>query len=99
MEIWLAFLACWRLTSIIHSETIAAPLRKMVGGVEIISGEWVYPNTFIGYLFSCFWCLSVWVSGLCVAVLFICPYALYPFAISAVAIGIEELWRFVQRTQ
>lgn len=96
--IWAAF-ACWRLTSILHHEKISDPIRKKIGANEIAEGIWSFPDTFIGYLFSCFWCLSVWVSGLCAVLLVLDVRLLYPFVLSAIAIGIEEIWQFVQSKQ
>lgn len=90
--LWLliATLSVWRLTSIIHTERIARVVRKLFGVDE--TGElWIYPDTFFGYLISCFWCLSIWV-GLAVAVLLILlPYVLLPFALSGGAILINRL--------
>jgi len=85
-----AVLAAWRLTSILHSERIARPFRKLFGVSE--EGElWRYPDTFWGYLISCFWCLSVWVSVFVLMVVFLCPYLLLPFALSAGAILLNSL--------
>ena len=85
----LSVLTCWRITSILHDEEIAAPIRKWVGG-EFLFDEWVYPDTFVGHLFGCFWCLSMWVA-LPVALLFFgwLGFLLVP-AVSAGAIFLYE---------
>lgn len=85
-------LATWRLTSVLHHETIAKPLRRLIGiqefGPDRISGETLrtYPDTFIGRLFECFMCLSVWCAVLMLVVLILLPVLLLPLAISALAI-------------
>lgn len=100
-EFVIGCLAVFRLTSILHHERIAYPIRKRFG---ILEGEDVdlplgdvrlYPDNFWGNLFECFWCLSVWVSfpvGLYICLLAPYPalFLLVPFALSAGAIIIEE---------
>lgn len=84
-------LAAWRLTSIIHSEKIASGIRRLAGGLDTIDGEILYPDTFLGNLFSCFWCLSIWCSVIVLGVSII-PHAVvinYILAISAIAIIIS----------
>lgn len=66
-------LAVWRLTSIVHSEKIAGFIRRLAGGMETEGGGIVYPDTFFGNLFSCFWCLSVWCAAIIVGISFV-PY-------------------------
>lgn len=85
----IATLAAWRLTSILHREEIAQPVRKWIGITEE-NGVLTYPETFLGKLFGCFWCLSVWCSALCCLVALYEPLLLAPFAISAVTIFLEE---------
>lgn len=89
---WLiiACLACWRITSILHAEKIASPIRKLVGIIEDPSGEEMYPDHFLGQLFSCLWCLSVWIALVCLGFVLVFPYFLLPFAMSAVAIAIDR---------
>lgn len=88
---WIVYtLAVWRITNIIYDEKIFEGLRNRLKK-EIVEGVWVYPDTFIGDLFSCFWCLSVWVSFLCLPFILWCPELLYPFALSAGAIGLWQL--------
>ncbi len=91
MEVWfiVAALATFRITSILHHEEIAAPFRKYFGGV-LIAEEWTYPDTFIGRLLGCFWCVSVWVGLFCSILVYIRPELLVPFALSTVAIGLYE---------
>lgn len=87
-------LATWRLTSILHEEEIAAPVRKAIGIVEYSDESpsyWTYPDTFIGKMFQCFWCLSVWVGGAITLLLHIFPRLSLPFALSSLAIGINYL--------
>lgn len=94
--VWLIIgaLAVFRITSVIHSETIGAPIRRLAGAQEtedMIS----YPETFIGHLFECFWCLSFWVSvgvtlWLCLLPVYPWGLVLIPFALSGAAIVVRE---------
>ena len=93
-------IATWRITSIIHVEGIAAPIRRFFGGVHDSEGNIKYnplqilgrQTTFFAELFSCFWCLSVWIGAAVTIIVFICPYILLPFVMSAVAIILEKIW-------
>lgn len=82
-------LAVWRVTSIVRSEDIAAPVRKLFGIYEEESFI-VYPDTFIGNLLKCFWCTSVWGAAACVVLYYVFMPALYIFAASAAAIIIQH---------
>lgn len=87
------FLAVWRITNIIQREEIAAPVRKAVGIVEP-DGEdpehWIYPDSFLGKLFYCFWCGSVWVATLITILILLFPPLILPFALSAAAIAFKQ---------
>lgn len=86
-------LAVWRITSIVQREGIFRWPRKLIGITENDEGpdSWLYPDNFLGAVFACFWCGSVWVAGLVVVILYVFPPALLPFALSAVAIGLQHL--------
>lgn len=87
-----AVLATWRITSIVHGEGIASPLRNKLGVTEVDEdpAHWFYPDTFIGRALSCFWCLSVW-GGVAVTVMVVLfPPLIIPFALSAGAIFIKR---------
>lgn len=95
---WLlvAGLATWRITSILHREQIAAPVRKAVGIMPVSEDEddpmyWIYPETFLGKLFYCPWCLSVWVGAGVLLLLLVFPVLIIPFALSAITIGIYKI--------
>jgi hypothetical protein len=77
----------------LHAEQIGKYFRRIAGAVE--TEVITYPDTFLGNLFSCSRCLGFWVSVLCAVLFFTFPYVLYPFAINAVSILIEEklLWQ------
>jgi hypothetical protein len=106
---WLALgvlsgLATWRLASLLHTEDAFAWLRHWIGiGDDGEGYPTLYPGTFWGKVFDCFWCLSL-VAGvvstafliLAVAVhwLFVVPIAW--LAGSAVAIYWEKQ---IMRTQ
>lgn len=86
-------LATWRITSILRSEGIAEPFRKIFRVNDdkytpfYLLGKEIH---FFGELVTCFWCLSVWVGGLVTLLILVLPWILIPFALSGVAIIIEE---------
>lgn len=84
-------LATWRLTSIVFREEIARPLRGLAGGKwdETLEST-VYQETFLGSLFSCFWCLSVWMAFIILLTFLIFPPVVYVLAFSTAAIIIER---------
>jgi hypothetical protein len=86
------FLAVWRITNIIQKEEIASPIRKAIGITEVNEDPnyWLYPDNFIGKLFFCFWCGSMWVSAAVTGLMFIFPPLALPFAFSAGAIAFKE---------
>jgi hypothetical protein len=87
----IAILASWRITSALNRELIGKVFRqKLAGEWEDQYGVAFYKDTFLGNLISCFMCLSFWVSIFCTLLLFVCPIFLYPFAISAAVIFIDE---------
>jgi hypothetical protein len=93
LVVWM--LATWRISSIITREEIGKPLRSLVGitSMRTATGEEYneIPDTFFGYLFSCLWCMSVWVSILLIVPVLKFPPVLLPFAASAGAILIDRL--------
>jgi hypothetical protein len=100
--LWLtiASLATWRITSIIHREKIAAPLRAAVGIMPVGEDDddpayWIYPDNFVGKLFYCTWCLSVWVGGIVAALLYLWPPVLLPFALSTLSIFQEKIIEYL----
>lgn len=98
--LWLpiGFLATWRLTSIIHIEGIADPIRNFFGAIHDKDGNIHYlplnifgkEVSFFAELLSCFWCLSVWIGMLVLILILVFPWVLIPFALSTVAIILEE---------
>ena len=85
-------LATWRITSIIQAEEIMRPLRRLFGVRydEALLTE-VYPDTFMGKLIKCFWCVSVWCGLACTLIYFADVRILYPFAASASAILLDKI--------
>lgn len=92
-------LATWRLTSFLHAERgpfdIFVRIRTRFGIVHDDEHFPVgYPDTFIGNLMACYWCLSVWVAiGVWIAYLLFPIGTLIlctPFAISGGAIMLSE---------
>lgn len=85
LDLLILCLAAFRVTSIVYEEEIAEPIRRLVG-YDGLS----YPDTFIGHLFGCYYCLSVWCAGILFAVYQIAPCVVWIFAISAGAILVRE---------
>lgn len=87
-------LATWRITHILAlPEKIAIPLHTRFLGAKPdvdMPGQFTYPDKFLSNLFVCHYCLSVWVGTAAVIVWAVFPYALLPFAVSALSVLFEE---------
>lgn len=58
-------LASWRLASLLHTEDAFGWLRKWIGiGNDTEGYPAIYPDTFWGKVFGCFWCLTLFTSGI-----------------------------------
>ena len=56
-------LASWRLASLLHTEDAFEWLRTWIGiGNDEQGYPAIYPDTFWGNVFHCFWCLSTLVA-------------------------------------
>lgn len=86
-------LGTWRLATILERERIARPIRRFFGEREdaALGGYPTYPDTFFGYLISCFKCLSVWCGLFVLCLLLIDPRLVLPLALSAAAILLQYL--------
>ena len=85
-------MATWRLTSIVQREKVAAVFRRLFGEKydPMLLTE-TYPDTFLGHLIQCFWCVSVWCGLVCAVVYIYDPRYLLPLAASAFAIVIDKV--------
>jgi len=67
MIVILVGLATWRISSLFVNEDgpfrVFEKLRCCLGFELNEHGEDVPPDTFLGQLFGCVWCLSVWVAA------------------------------------
>lgn len=107
MEILAVVLLCgfatWSVASLLHTEDAFEWLRKWIGIKNDESGyPSIYPDTFWGKTFNCFWCLSL-VVGLPITVYILWarkePWLLAPFiwlSARAVAVWLEKQ---IMRTQ
>lgn len=97
----LGCLAVWRISSALVDEDIFINLRALVGIKQVVLHS-VYsdaapveytdiPETFFGKLFSCVWCMSMWIGMLAVPAFIFIPWLFLPFAFSAVAIVIHTV--------
>lgn len=100
VNIVLMGLATWRLTSLFKEEVgpfgMFTKVRKVLGIEHYSDGlPMQYPNTFFGKLWSCVYCLSVWVAAGIVAFYIFLPNAATIFALwlslSTITILIEEV--------
>lgn len=89
-------LATWRISSILVYEEgpfdICARFRNAIG-VKYDSHAHTYGENMLANLFTCLWCLSIWV-GIAIAAFYvlvgdIAVVACLPFALSAVAVIIH----------
>ena len=86
-------LATWRLSRILATpEKIAVRLHLWAGSKPDpdFPGRFIPSDTFVGYLISCFPCMSVWVAVFLTAAWIVSPYLVLPFAASGVAVLLLE---------
>lgn len=96
LRLLIAALATWRLSSLLVNPREQGPakllhrIRDWAGAYELGTDD--EPITSLGSLFSCVWCMSVWV-GTALAVIAITPCwaLLIPFAFSAAAIVVNVM--------
>lgn len=90
----IALLAAWRIThAIAGGEKAGRPFRKLLAGErKDTAGLWTYNTTLLAELTMCFMCLSFWVGILCTVMAVIYPLFLYPFALSALVIFVQEVY-------
>lgn len=90
-----AGLATWRLSSLLLYES--GPLDIFMRLRSAVENEGLGPAP-LRQLFSCMWCMSPWVGLVC-AVLMLTEYwvALLPFALSAVAILVDQCSKRLSR--
>lgn len=102
MEIFillLGILATWRISSLFVHEKgpfhIFSILREAIGiQHDNDDNPYAYPSGFLGELFSCVWCFSIWI-GIFLAILYFISASVYvwitlPLAWSAGAILLEK---------
>ena len=86
INIMILGLAGWRIASLLYVEkgpfNIFVKLREKIG-IEHYDDDtpYVYPDSFFSSLFSCMWCLSVWVSGTMVLAYIFLPVITIWFAL------------------
>lgn len=98
VELVLLALACWRLSSLFVREDgpfdILAKFRYFIG-VEFDEFSRPKPRNVIAGIFSCVWCMSVWIGG--VLAIFsaysanIHTFLLVALALSSAAIVVDSL--------
>jgi hypothetical protein len=94
IDLVVAVLATWRLSALLVLEDgpfdVFLNFRMFVGVYAL--GDDMRPKTFLGKLLECVWCTSVW-AGVATFVISLTSfkYLLWPFAISAGAVIINEL--------
>lgn len=87
-------LATFYIASVFQWSYIARPLRRLVGIVDWDEDDmdgWDYPDTLLGRLFSCFFCLTFW-SGLFTLIIYLTlPQLLIPFSIAGLAVLFDRI--------
>ena len=94
--------SAWRLSSLVVNE--AGPLgcflrlRERLGISHDASGlPAVHEGDGLAALFSCVWCVSVWMAGLVYLIWWLSPVPVYILAVSGLAIMAHELIERVRR--
>ena len=88
-------LAAWRVSSLLVNEAgpwdIFCRARCLLGvshGPTGLPEAWTGEG--LGALFSCVWCMSVWMGGLMYLVWWLSPVPIYILAVSALAVIVNE---------
>lgn len=85
-------LATWRLTSLVIYET--GPFRVFAHIRRLVRADRPGELSGLAELFSCVWCMSVWIGGLCVLLFVldddVARWLLAISALSAIAIAIND---------
>lgn len=97
MDFLVLALAVWRISSLLVNEsgpyTILDLFRHQVGVRYTDKGE-SYTTNELAELFSCIWCLSIWIGGLVTILYYFFPIWTYwlclPFALSAIACVVSK---------
>ena len=96
-------LATWRLSSLLHTEDAFEWLRKWIGIENDEEGyPAIYPETFWGNVFDCFWCLSLVVSVPVTALIVVLAGIRWPWGLPVgLAASTVALWfeKQIMRTQ
>lgn len=96
LDIIVAALAVWRASVLLVDEEgpfrIPARLRARLGIVRYPDKTMTVPGTFLAGVFSCIWCLSLWLGAL--ATILLWPndwraWVMLPWALSGVSVLIE----------
>lgn len=99
VEFLVLCLGVWRISSLLVNEggpwDIFRKVRSAIGFEHDPPGiPTVAPDGFWGELFSCVWCISMWVGGVLTLSYFLAPGAVFwillPFAVSGAAIFIDR---------
>ena len=98
LEIAVLGMACWRLTSLLYQEKgpfdVFKKLREWMGITHIEDKPCVYPDKFLCQLFSCVWCLSVWIAAILMISYIFLPIVTIYFSVwlslSTIAIGLDK---------
>lgn len=84
VEVVVAALACWRVTSLFIREDGPLSIFMHIRSLARRAGS-------LGAAFECPWCLSVWVGAICTGIVLTGYWwALLPFALSAVTIMVDQ---------
>ena len=102
LDLVIGALAVWRVTSLLHRERgpfdIFLRLRERIGvkHSDGMLGD-VFPDTYLGQMFGCPWCLTMNVAILYTVVYFfgttVVTWLALPFALSALALLVEKYAR------
>lgn len=85
----LGCLTTWRISSALVDEAIFEGFREKIIGIKS-DPEIDIPDNFFGHLFSCVWCMSMWIGLLMMPAFLFFPWLFLPFAFSAGAILIHR---------
>lgn len=109
LVLFLLSLCAWRMSYAVSHEKIFKGFRhwlgenvesihiEKVGDETVITTDWVsFPDNYINNLIHCVKCLSVWMAGVSIVMWLIFPPLVLVFAISALAILVDNILSFLE---
>lgn len=96
LELLIMILATWRLASMFVSEDgpfdVFRRIRSIIGVTHHDDGTIAQiPDRTLSKLFTCMWCMSIWMAGVVYGFWIVCPIVVWILGLSTGAIIVERI--------